>query len=80
MKKITEENAQVQYTNAPRTLRFFKLAVLVMFTVTILFTYLTTIYVTNGVGAYFLPLIIGVYLVPTIIFVVKLLIEKGNVA
>jgi uncharacterized membrane protein len=67
MTKITEDNAQKQYTIATRILRFLKLAIPVVFSLIILFTYLTTIGLTNGLGFWFLPLTFGVLLIPTII-------------
>jgi len=67
MTKITEDNAQKQYIIATRMLRFLKLAILVIFSLIILFTYLTTIGVTNGLGFWFLPLTFGLLLIPTII-------------
>ena len=54
--KITEQNAERQYTIATRLLRFLKLTVLLLFSFIILFTYLTTIGVTSGLGFWFLPL------------------------
>ena len=54
MTKISEDNAQKQYTIATRMLRFLKLAILLIFSLIILFTYLTTIGVTNGLGFWFL--------------------------
>jgi uncharacterized membrane protein len=65
--KITLDNAQKQYAIATRLLRFLKLVILVIFSLIILFTYLTTIGVSNGLGFWFLPLILALILVPTII-------------
>ena len=76
--KITEDNAQKQYTIATRMLRFLKLEVLVIFSLIILFTYLTTIGVTNGLGFWFLPLAVGLLLVPTAIGIIKSLKKKNN--
>ena len=80
MTKITEDNAQKQYTIATRMLRFLKLAILVIFSLIILFTYLTTIRVTNGLGIWFLPLTFGLLLVPTIIGISQSFKKKNNVA
>ncbi len=71
MTKITEDNAQRQYTIATRVYRFLKLAILVIFSSIILFTYLTTIGVSNGLGFWFLPLTEGLLLIPTIIGIIK---------
>ena len=80
MTKITVENAEKQYTIATRMLRFLKLAILIIFSLVILFTYLTTIGVTNGLGFWFLPLTYGLLLVPTIISISQSFKKKNNVA
>jgi uncharacterized membrane protein len=80
MTKITEDNAQKQYTIATRMLRFLKLSILVIFSLIILFTYLTTIGVTNGLGSWFLPLTFGLLLIPTIISISQSFKIKNNVA
>lgn len=77
--KITEDNAQRQYAIATRMMRFLKLAILIIFSAIILFTYLTTIGVTNGLGIWFLPLTFGLLLVPVIISITQSL-KKSNVA
>ena len=79
MTKITEDNAQKQYTNATRMLRFLKLAILVIFSLIILFTYLTTNRATNGLGFWFLPLAVGLLLIPTIISIIQSFKSKNNV-
>ena len=71
MTEITEDNAQVQYTIATRMLRFLKLAVLIIFSFIIIFTYLTTIGVTKGLGIWFLPVTSGLILIPTIISIIQ---------
>ena len=80
MTKITEDNAQKQYTIATRMLRFLKLAILIIFSLIILFTYFTTIGVTNGLGFWFLPLTFGLLLIPTIISISQSFKKKNNVA
>ena len=78
--KITDDNAQIQYTIATRMLRFLKLAILIIFSFIILFTYLTTIGVTNGLGFWFLPLSLGLLLIPIIISINKSFKKKNNMA
>ncbi|HQW14318.1 MAG TPA: DUF1648 domain-containing protein [Niabella sp.] len=78
--KITEDNAKKQYTIATRMLRFLKLAVLIIFSLIILFTYLTTIGVTNGLGFWFLPFTLVLFLLPTIIGITQSFKKKNNVA
>jgi hypothetical protein len=80
MTKITEENSQRQYTIATRMYRFLKLAILVIFSSIVLFTYLTTIGVTNGLGFWFLPLTEGLLLIPAIIGIIKSLKKNNKVA
>ena len=80
MTKINEDNAEKQYTIATRMLRFLKLAVLILFSWIILFTYLTTIGVTNGLGFWFLPLMEGLLLIPVIISIAESFKKKNNVA
>ncbi|WP_018611653.1 DUF1648 domain-containing protein [Segetibacter koreensis] len=78
--KITEDNAEKQYAIATRMYRFLKLATLVIFSLIILFTYLTTIGVTNGLGFWFLPLTEVLLLIPTAIGIMKSLEKKNKVA
>lgn len=80
MTKISEDNAEKQYTIATRMLRFLKFSILLIFSLIILFTYLTTIGVTNGLGFWFLPLTFGLLLIPTIISISQSFKKKNNVA
>lgn len=77
MTKITEENASRQYSISTRMIRITRLSVLIIFTVIILFTYLTTIHVINGLGSWFLPFCYAILLIPTIISVSRSL-QKNN--
>jgi len=78
MTKITEANAQKQYTTATRMLRFLKLTILLIFSLIILFTYLTTKAVTDGLGFWFLPLTFGLLLAPIVITISQSLKKKNN--
>jgi len=69
--KITDENASKQYTDSTRLLRFLKVIIVLTFSLIILFTYLTTIGVTNGLGSWFLPMMFGLFLIPTIISITQ---------
>lgn len=80
MTKITKDNAERQYTISTRLLRFIKFVILLIFSSIVLFTYLTTIGVTNGLGLWFLPLVEGLLLIPTAIAISKSLKNKNNVA
>jgi uncharacterized membrane protein len=68
---ITDENAEKQYINATRMIRVLKVSIVLIFTIDILFTYLTTIHFSNGPGSWFLPLTIGLVFVPTVFYVIK---------
>jgi uncharacterized membrane protein len=68
---ITEENAGRQYELAIRMIRFLQLAMLIIFTVIILMTYLTTIGMTNGLGIWFLPFALFIGMVPVIITLIQ---------
>jgi hypothetical protein len=76
MNKITEADAIRQYTIATRMLRFIKLSILLIFSLIVLFIYLTTIGVTKGLGRWFLPLTAAFLLVP-IILSIFLSFRKG---
>ena len=78
--KITAENAEKQYRIATRMLRFLKLSVLLIFSLIILFTYLTSIGVTTGLGFWFLPLTYALILIPVIISITQSFRKKKNVA
>ena len=69
--KITEANAQQQYTRATRMMRFLKVAILFIFALIILFTYLTATGFTNGLGSWFLPFSIAIFFAPTIYFIIQ---------
>ena len=80
MTKITEDNAQKQYPIATRMLRFLKLAILIIFSLIILFTYLTAKGVTNGLGFWFLPFAFGLLLIPVIISISQSFKKKNSEA
>jgi uncharacterized membrane protein len=71
MSKITEENAQKQYTMATRMIRYLKLIVLLTLAFITGSTYLTTTGITKGPGSWFLPCILAMLFIPTIILIVK---------
>lgn len=67
--QITEKNARVQYTIATRTIRVLKVTILSLFSVIIFVTILTAVGVINGLGVWFIPLVLILLLIPTIVFV-----------
>ena len=71
MTKITAQNAEKQYRIATRMMRILKLSVLVIFTLLILFTYLNSIGVSDGIGAWFIPLVSAVLLIPVIVSIAQ---------
>ncbi|MES2373785.1 MAG: DUF1648 domain-containing protein [Bacteroidota bacterium] len=80
MGNITEDNALRQYTIATRMLRFIKVAILLIFSLVILFVYLTINGVTKGLGSWFLPFTLTLFLVPVIITISQSLKKKNNSA
>ena len=77
---ITKENAEKEYSSATRILRFLKLVTLLIFSLIVLFTFLTSSAVTNGLGFWFLPMIFGLLLIPTVIIISQSFKKKNNVA
>jgi len=69
--KITEENAVAQYTYATRMLRILKIAVAVIFTIVIYFTYSTSLGKMKGIAVWFLPFVFCILLIPTVYYIVK---------
>lgn len=70
--KITSENAERQYTIATRLIRYLKLIVVFTFSTIGLMTLLTTNNKLSGLGIWFLPLFIGIVIIPMIYAIVKL--------
>ena len=78
--KNFRNNTEKQYAFATRTMRFLKVAILLIFSLVTLFTYLTSIGITNGLGFWFFPFTVGLLLVPTVIAISKSFNKKNNVA
>jgi uncharacterized membrane protein len=76
--KITQENAQKQYTIATRLLRILKLVILIIFSLIILIVYFTSIGITNGLSFWFLPLTIILIFIPTVISISQSFKKKNN--
>jgi uncharacterized membrane protein len=62
---ITAANAPAQYALATRLLRFLKLSIVALFCALVAFIHRATIGEAGGIPGWFLPLIIGVCLLPT---------------
>ncbi len=68
---ITEDNAVRQYTNATRMIRMLKLIIVTVFGIITYETIRIGKGQTNRLGAWFLPLTLGLIYIPLIYFVVK---------
>ena len=75
---ITQQNAQKQYINATRLIRYLKLIIVVIFG----FIAFKTIYTANGksvgLGSWFLPLLLVLIFIPLVYSIVKSILAKGN--
>ncbi|TKK69209.1 DUF1648 domain-containing protein [Ilyomonas limi] len=68
---ITASNALKQYTYGTRIIRYLKTAIIVIFTIILLFTYLTATGKSNGLSNWFLPSMLALLLIPTAYFIAK---------
>ncbi len=73
------ENARRLYTSAARLIRILKLAVVVIFTGIVLMTYKAVFTSNNGLGAWFLPVALGLILLPNIFYFFKQSNSKQSV-
>ena len=69
--QITPANAPTQYALATRLLRFLKLSIVALFCVLVIFIHRATTGEASGIPAWFLPLVIGVCLLPTGYYMIK---------
>jgi uncharacterized membrane protein len=67
--KITPENALRQYTNAIRMIRVLKFIVVLVFTLIVLGTLRTVSGKSDGLGAWFLPLTILLFVIPFVFYI-----------
>ncbi len=70
-KNITVENAQRQYSNAMRMLRFLKFAIVAIFFLLVYLTSQAAAVGGKGIGLWALPLILGLIFIPLIFFIIK---------
>lgn len=68
---VTMENARQLYTSATRLLRILKLAVVVIFSGLVFMTYKTALANGDGPGAWFLPFVLALMIVPSIFYLLK---------
>ena len=69
--KITEQNAESQYTNSVKMMRIMKIIVIVIFFLIDYKTIKTSIGKSEGLGIWFLPLILGIVFIPILYFAYK---------
>ena len=75
---ITKENALQNYTNATRMIRFLKLIIVIVFGL-IVFKIIDNVKGNaDGLGTWFLPLILGLIFIPTAYYLMKALRFKKN--
>ena len=68
---VTQENAQRQYTNATRMIRYLKLILVLVFGGISFQTIQQANGETDGLGVWFLPVTLGLIFLPLIYFVIK---------
>ena len=73
---ITETYARRQYKGVTRMLRFLKLSVMIVFSLAILFTYLTGKGAMRGLGSWFFPFVLALFFVPVIVYIGQILKDK----
>jgi len=69
--RVTVDNARHLYTSATRLIRVLKLAVIVIFSGIVLMTYKTSLTDGYGLGTWFLPLAVGLMILPSFIYLIK---------
>tara|TARA_R110000782_G_scaffold106751_3_gene195086 strand:+ start:946 stop:1452 length:507 start_codon:yes stop_codon:yes gene_type:complete len=75
---ITNENALSQYSNAVRMIRVLKLIIVFVFGLILVRTLQNIKGNVEGLGAWFLPLTIGLFIIPTCYFLIKSMKIKAN--
>ncbi|MFU8845053.1 MAG: hypothetical protein ACNA7V_14715 [Bacteroidales bacterium] len=74
--KITPENALRQYTNAIRMIRVLKFILVLVFTMIVLGTLRTALGKSDGLGAWFLPQTILLFVIPFVFYIPGLMKKK----
>ncbi len=77
-KTITNENALNQYSNATRMIRVLKLTIVFVFGLILFMTLQFTNGNADGLGTWFLPLTISLFIIPTLYFLFKSMKIKAN--
>ena len=68
---ITQGNAFIQYTNATRLIRYFKLILVIIFGFITFKTIQNVKGEVDGLGVWFFPITIGLIFIPLIYFILK---------
>jgi len=69
--KITAENALGQYTNSTQMMRYVKLVIVFLFTIIVFKTMQTAIGKSDGLGIWFLPLVLVLALAPFVVYLLR---------
>ena len=69
--KITEKNAEYQYRNSTKMLRFLKLVIVIIFGMATYLTIRSAHQDTPQLGKWFLPLTLGLIFIPVIYFLIR---------
>ena len=77
-KTITDENALNQYSNGTRMIRVLKLIIVFVFGLILVRTLQNTNGNADGIGTWFLPLTIGLFIIPTLYFLIKSIKINSN--
>jgi len=77
-KAINNENALKQYSNATRMIRVLKLIIVFVFGLILVMTLQNTNGNADGLGTWFLPFTIGLFIIPTLYFLIKSMRIKTN--
>ena len=73
---ITEANAQKQYNNAQRMIKVLKLILAVVFSILVFLIYHAASTANGSLGIWFLPVVLGMILIPLGYFIYKAVKEK----
>jgi uncharacterized membrane protein len=73
---VTRENARRLYTSATKLIRVLKLVVVLIFSGIVFMTYKTSLTNGDGLGAWFLPLAVGLMVLPSMFYLIKSFYSK----
>lgn len=73
---ISTENAQRQYVNATRMIRFLKFGIVLIFSLLAYLTSQGSVDKSKGIGMWFLPIIVAIIFIPLVFFIIKAVKSK----